>query len=36
VLCSRFIGGYGGCLLSVGESMRGRIIFTFLLAGLVY
>ena len=30
------VGEYSGCLLSGGESVRGRVIFTFLLAGLVH
>jgi len=36
VLGGRLVGGYGGRLLSGGESVRGRIIFTFLLTELVY
>jgi len=30
------VGGYGGFFLSGGESVQGRVIFTFLLAGLVH
>ena len=36
VLRSCPMGGYGECLLSGGESVRGRVMFTFLIAGLVY
>jgi len=36
VLGSRSVGECGGCLLSGGESVLGRVIFTFLLAGLVH
>jgi len=36
VVGGRPMGGYGGCMMSGGESVRGRIIFTFLLIGLVH
>jgi len=36
VLGSHPVGGYGGCLLSGGEGVQGRVIFTFLLIELVH